>query len=131
MPSVDAQDATPDPRVVVVTGASAGIGFAVAERRAAAGDRVVITGRSQETLAAALDRLGSGVGVAVDAGAPDAAGRVVAAAMDAYGRVDVIVANAAHIPPPGPLVRAEDEDIDAVWRTNVAAPLRLVRAAWA
>lgn len=117
-------------RVVVVTGASAGIGYAIAERRVAAGDRVVITGRRSEPLQEALSRLGAGLAVAVDAGAPEAAQAVVSAAIDAYGTVDVIVAGAAHIPAPGPLMAAADEDIDAVWRTNVAAPLRLVRAAW-
>ena len=119
-----------DSRVVVITGASAGIGLAVARRRVEAGDHIVITGRDQGPLDAALRKLGSGVAVAVDAGANDAADQVVEAALSAYGALDVIVANAARIPEPVSLMEADEEDIDAVWRTNVAAPLRLVRAAW-
>lgn len=117
-------------RVVVVTGASSGIGFAIAQRRAAAGDHLVITGRNPRTLSAAADALGGVVAVSVDAGAPVAAARVISAGIDAYGRIDVVIANAAHIPPLGPLMSADESDISAVWATNVAAPLRLVRAAW-
>lgn len=119
-----------DRRVVIVTGASSGIGLAIAERRAEAGDRLVVTGRNAEALAAVADHLGDAVAVPVDAGATDAGQQVVRAAMDAFGQVDVVVANAAYVPVPGPLMEAADGDIDAVWSTNVAGPLRLARAAW-
>lgn len=117
-------------RVVVVTGASAGIGLAIAARRAAAGDRVVITSRRPDVLAAAAESIGGAITVAVDAAAPEAARMVVDAAMTAYGSVDVVVANAAHIPPTGALLEVDDADVDAVWQANVAAPLRLIREAW-
>lgn len=117
-------------RVLVITGGSAGIGLEIARRRATAGDRILITGRHQSALDAALLDLGTGVALAVDAGHPDAADLVVDAALTAYGALDVIVASAAHIPAQGSLIDANDADIDAAWQTNVAAPLRLVRAAW-
>lgn len=129
MPTPEGAQPHSDASVVIVTGASAGIGLAIAARRAALGERVVVTGRDAARLDEAAGPIGA-LAVAVDAGDPEAAELVVAAAMDSYGRVDSIVANAAYIPEPGPLLQASDDDVDRVWHTNVAAPLRLVRAAW-
>lgn len=116
--------------VVAVTGGSAGIGLAIARHRLALGDRVLITGRRPGPLEAAAAESGPDLATLVcDSGAPGSAARIVDAAVARFGRLDVVVANAAHIPDPGPLLEADDADIDRVWQTNVAAPLRLVRAA--
>lgn len=121
----------PVSRVVVVTGASAGIGRTIACRRADAGDSLVITGRRRAALeAAARSMSGPVLPVVCDAGAPEAGRQIVEAALAHFGRLDVVVANAAHVPPQRALLDADDTDIDRVWQTNVAAPLRLVRAAW-
>ncbi|MGH3399489.1 MAG: SDR family oxidoreductase [Streptosporangiaceae bacterium] len=78
-------------RVAVVTGGSAGIGLAIATRFVAEGARVVITGRDQQALDAAVKRLGPGAtGVQGDAAEPADLDRL----RDALDRVDVLVANA-------------------------------------
>lgn len=91
------------PRAVLVTGASTGIGAAVAQRFAAAGDRVVVhhaTNRAgAEETVASLAGDGHAV-VAGDLGAPGGGASVVAAAVEALGRLDVLVANAGVAPTP-------------------------------
>jgi NAD(P)-dependent dehydrogenase (short-subunit alcohol dehydrogenase family) len=115
-------------RVVAVTGSSGGIGFAVARRRAALGDQVLITGRRPGPLQSAAEAIGpQASALACDSADPASARQIVDAAVERFGRLDVVVANAAHVPPLSSLL--DEADIDLVWQTNVAAPLRLVRAA--
>jgi NAD(P)-dependent dehydrogenase (short-subunit alcohol dehydrogenase family) len=117
-------------RVVAVTGASGGIGRAIAQHRAELGDRVLITGRRLGPLQSAAAEMGPGVSALVaDSADPASAGLIVAAAVERFGGLDVVVANAAHVPPLTSLLEAEESDIDLVWQANVAGPLRLVRAA--
>jgi NAD(P)-dependent dehydrogenase (short-subunit alcohol dehydrogenase family) len=117
-------------RVVAVTGASGGIGRAIAQHRAELGDRVLITGRRPGPLQSAAAEMGPGVSALVaDSADPASAGLIVAAAVERFGGLDIVVANAAHVPPLTSLLEAEESDIDLVWQTNVAGPLRLVRAA--
>jgi NAD(P)-dependent dehydrogenase (short-subunit alcohol dehydrogenase family) len=116
--------------VVAVTGASGGIGFAIAQRRAALGDRVLITGRRPGPLQSAAAAIGPRASTLVsDSADPQSGERVAATAVERFGRLDVVVANAAHVPPLTSLLDAAEADIDLVWQTNVAGPLRLVRAA--
>lgn len=117
-------------RVVAVTGASGGIGLAIAQHRAGLGDRVLITGRRLGPLRSAAEAMGPAVSALVaDSADPVSAGLIVAAALERFGGLDVVVANAAHVPPLTSLLDAADSDIDLVRQTNVAGPLRLVRAA--
>jgi len=120
----------PSDQVVAVTGGSGGIGLAIAQHRAALGDRVLITGRRLGPLQSAARAMGSRASVLVaDSTDPQSGQQVVATAVERFGRLDVVVANAAHVPPMRPLMDAAETDIDLVWQINVAAPLRLVRAA--
>jgi NAD(P)-dependent dehydrogenase (short-subunit alcohol dehydrogenase family) len=117
-------------RVVAVTGASGGIGLAIAQHRAELGDRVLITGRRLRPLQSAAEAMGPGVStLTADSADPASAALIVDTALERFGGLDVVVPNAAHVPPLTSLLKAEESDIDLVWQTNVAGPLRLVRAA--
>ncbi len=86
-----------DPRVVLVTGASSGIGAAIARAAAAGGSRVVLAARSADRLAALAEDLGGpahALAVECDVTEWDQQQAMVSRALDAFGRIDVAVANA-------------------------------------
>lgn len=86
-------------RVAVITGGSSGLGLAMAEYFGRIGASVVITGRSPERLGVAAARLKDGgidpLTVAMDVREPDQVDATLAAALDKFGRVDILVNNAA------------------------------------
>ncbi|MFF3847894.1 SDR family NAD(P)-dependent oxidoreductase [Streptomyces sp. NPDC002328] len=115
-------------RAVVVTGGGSGIGRATAEAFAEAGDRVLVVGRSAaalEATAAASERIRVLVADLRDEGAPRA---VVGAALSAFGRLDVLVNNAAQ-QRFGALGTLDRAAVAAQLETNLLAPLFLVREA--
>lgn len=114
-----------DGKVALVTGASAGIGAAVAERLAVAGARVVVHGRDAERTAAVAARVG-GVPVLGDLAAAGNAAEVADAALAVHGRIDVLVANAG-LGWSGPFVQMRAEEIDQLVALDLLAPLQLVR----
>jgi NADP-dependent 3-hydroxy acid dehydrogenase YdfG len=83
-------------KVMLITGASSGIGEATARRAARAGFKLVLTARSQEKLARLVEDIGAEQAIAVPADATryEALERVVAAAIERFGRLDVVFANA-------------------------------------
>jgi NAD(P)-dependent dehydrogenase (short-subunit alcohol dehydrogenase family) len=115
-------------KVAVVTGASSGIGAAIAQAMGAAGARVVLTGRDEARLRAVADGLAEQHVVAADLGDDDAPERIVAAAIDAFGALNVIV-HSAGIFWPKPFAEAPLEDFDEQFRVNVRAPYALTQAA--
>lgn len=116
-------------KVVVVSGASSGIGLAVARRFARQGARLVLAGRSAQRLGRLVDELGTGaVAVSGDLTEPEEAGRVVAAALESFSRVDILFANAG-IYISGSVAEGEPAEWAHLVETNVTAVFRLVHAA--
>ncbi|NML53734.1 SDR family oxidoreductase [Streptomyces sp. R302] len=119
-------------RVALVTGASRGIGFGIAEALVARGDRVVITGRGEEALKEAVERLGADRAVGVAGKAHDTAHQAAAveAAMDAFGRVDHLVNNAGTNPVFGPIADLDLDVARKVFETNVVSALGFAQRTW-
>ena len=113
-------------KVAIVTGASRGIGYAIAERLVAEGARVVITARKPDALAEAAEQLGGpehAVWVAGNAGDLDHQDEVVAKALDAFGGLDYLVNNTGINPAYGRMI---DIDLDAakkIFDVNVVAAI--------
>ena len=113
-----------DGKVAIVTGASKGIGKAIASAFAAAGAKVVLAARTRETLEqVASDLKASGAeAMAVPTDVTDVAAvqRLVEQTLDVYGRVDILVNNAG-IGYFGPVVDFAPDDWDAVLNSNLKA----------
>jgi 3-oxoacyl-[acyl-carrier protein] reductase len=116
------------PRRWVVTGASRGIGRAIAERALAMGDKVCLLARSPSIAADALARGDRAMGIAADVADPaqvrDCCARVAAE----WGGIDVLV-NCAGLHRGGRIESVPIEDWDASLATNLSGPLHVVRAA--
>ena len=114
-------------KVVVVTGASAGIGEATARRLAGEGARLVLAARRTDRIQALAEELGDAVAVTTDMRDPAQVRALVAAATDAYGGVDVLVNNAGqglHVP----VMEIALDDLVAVTELNFYAPLVAMQA---
>ena len=122
-----------DGRVALISGATRGIGRAIADTFAAAGAVVAICARHADACEAAaaeiLERGGRAIAVPGHVGDPAACASVVARVMSEAGRLDVLVNNAGTNPQFGPLLDAEESAIAKIWEVNVMGPLRLTRAA--
>ncbi len=115
--------------VAAITGASAGIGAATARALAAKGAKVVVGARRVERIKALEDDLGDGVvAVEMDVRRPEDAGRLVTAALDTFGRLDVLVANAG-IGAYGGIMDLTDDQLAEMMDTNVAGTVWPIRAA--
>ena len=119
-------------RTAIVTGASRGIGRGIAETFAGAGINVVITGRSQvdvdATVASLADKPGTVTGVAADVTSPDDCKKVVAAAVERHGGLDIVCANAGIFPS----ARLEDltpDDLEEVLGINFKGTVYIIQAA--
>ncbi|NYV77095.1 SDR family oxidoreductase [Streptomyces sp. UH6] len=120
-------------QVAVITGASRGIGFGIAEAFVARGDRVCITGRNEEALKEAVERLGAdrAIGVAGKAHDLEHQEAVVAATMEAFGRIDHLVNNAGTNPVFGPIADVDLNVARKVFETNVISALGFAQKTWA
>jgi 3-oxoacyl-[acyl-carrier protein] reductase len=113
-------------RVAIVAASSKGLGRASAEALAAEGCRVVMCARNADELRAAADPIGA-LAVPLDVTEPDAPQRLVDAAIEHYGRLDIVVPNTGG-PPPGRALDVSDEQILAAVNANLLTSIRLVRA---
>jgi NAD(P)-dependent dehydrogenase (short-subunit alcohol dehydrogenase family) len=119
-----------DGETAIVTGASRGIGLAVARRLVADGARVVITGRDQDALDAAVAQLGGAAhatGVAGRADDPDHQDDVVRQALEIYGSLDLLVNNAGINPAYGPIVEMDLGAARKIVEVNCLAALSWVQ----
>ncbi len=120
-----------DGRVALVTGGSRGIGLAIAQELAASGARVMISSRKAEVLEAALATIpGDAAWFAANAGDPDDAAACVAATIERFGSVDVLVNNAATNPYMGKTIDIDRPRLDKTISVNWAGPLQWTQLAW-
>ncbi|MFG3030185.1 SDR family oxidoreductase [Streptomyces sp. NPDC048253] len=119
-------------KVALVTGASRGIGYGVAEALVARGDRVCITGRGEDALKEAVERLGADRVIAVAGKAHDLAHQAAAVerTMEAFGRVDFLVNNAGTNPVFGPIADLDLDVARKVFETNVVSALGFAQRTW-
>ncbi|HUK58473.1 MAG TPA: SDR family NAD(P)-dependent oxidoreductase [Stellaceae bacterium] len=120
-------------KVALVTGATRGIGRAIADALAAEGCRLLLTGRDEPLLAQAAEsaaRLGGAAKtVSLDLRRPDAAGALVAAVKREYGHLDILVNNAGTTTR-GDFLTQPDSDWEEGFALKFFAHVRLARAAW-
>ncbi len=121
-----------DGRVAIVTGASRGLGRASADALAAEGASLVVSSRSADALEEAASEIAAGgvrvEAVAADMADPGTASRLVEHALERFGRLDIVVANAGG-PPPGRSLEVGDDALRAAIEQNFLSSARLARAA--
>ncbi|EPD63653.1 SDR family oxidoreductase [Streptomyces sp. HGB0020] len=119
-------------KVIAVTGASSGIGEATATHLAAQGARLVLGARREDRLTEVVDRItaqgGSAVGVIVDVRRREDLKRLTDAAVDRFGRLDVLVSNAGTMAV-SPFDELRQDDWDAMVATHVTGLLNGIGAA--
>lgn len=107
-------------KVAVVTGGTGGIGLATAKAFIAQGAKVVLVDLDEEALAAAAQSLGDAcVGLAGDVGLASTAEAYVAKAVDTFGKLDVLFANAGIEGTVAPLHLQDEADVDRVFSVNI------------
>jgi NAD(P)-dependent dehydrogenase (short-subunit alcohol dehydrogenase family) len=116
-------------KVIVITGAGAGLGRALARRFSTDGDTVVLLGRTLAKVASVAAELGDrATALACDVASPDSVRAAFAAIADRHSRIDVLINNAA-VYQPYPIVEATDQQIMQSVTINFAGPIYCARAA--
>ena len=121
-----------DGKTALVTGASRGIGLAIAQRLVDDGARVVITARGQEALDAAVAELGGSahaIGIAGKADNPDHRAEVFATISREFGSLDFLVNNAGINPAYGKALDVSDDAVRKIFEVNVLGGLAWTRDA--
>jgi len=118
-------------KVALITGASKGIGFSIAEIFAAAGAKVVLSSRKQSTLDEMANQLNAkgyeAIGIACNVGNMEELPLLVEQTIATYGQLDILVNNAASNPVFGPVHETSLDAFDKIIAVNLKAPFELCR----
>jgi len=116
--------------IVLITGASKGLGLALARQFARRGNRLVINARNIEALEKAREELARQTEVlAVGGDVSESAEEIAARAIERFGRVDILINNASE-PGPSPMPQLLDhgwQSLERIFRVNVIAPIHLTQ----
>ncbi|KAI4298759.1 hypothetical protein L6164_032278 [Bauhinia variegata] len=120
-------------KVAIVTASTQGIGFGIAERLGLEGASVVISSRKQKNVDEAVEKLRArGIEVlAIVCHVSNAQQRknLIDKTVQKYGRIDIVVSNAAANPSIDPILQTEDSILDKLWEINVKASILLLKDA--
>lgn len=120
-----------DGKVAIVTGGSRGIGKSIAKTFAEAGAQVMITSRGADACEAAALEIGPAAAFeAGHIGKDEDAERVIEATMDRFGRIDILVNNAATNPYAGPTIDVDRARWDKTFEVNLTAPMFWTQRVW-
>lgn len=118
-------------KVAVITGSSRGIGRAIALQYAKAGAKVVVSSRKLDACAAVVQEIkaagGEAIAVACHIGSKEACAQLIDSANRAFGKVDILICNAAISPYFGSLATVPDDMYDKIMNTNVRSNLWLAQ----
>jgi NAD(P)-dependent dehydrogenase (short-subunit alcohol dehydrogenase family) len=118
-------------KVALITGASKGIGRAIAELYAQAGARVVVSSRKQESVnevaSAIIQNGGNAIAVACHMGDKESIINLVNETINAFGTIDILVNNAATNPAFGPVLQTDAATFDKIMNVNVKGPFELAK----
>jgi dehydrogenase/reductase SDR family member 4 len=123
-----------DGKVAVITGASKGIGEAMALALGQAGAKVVVSSRKQDAVNEVAEKLKvegiDAIGVAANAGEKADLENLLKATEKAFGGVDIVINNAATNPVFGPVVQTDEAAFDKIMQVNVKGPFMLSKLAF-
>jgi len=123
-----------DGKVAIVTGASKGIGEAVARGLAEFGAKIVVSSRKQEAVDAVAETFKNdgleAIAIAANMGNVEEAHSLIEQSVDAYGGIDIIVNNAAANPVFGPIQKTEERAFDKIIDVNLKGPFELCKKAY-
>jgi dehydrogenase/reductase SDR family protein 4 len=121
-------------KIAVITGASKGIGEAIAQLYGSAGAQVVVSSRKQD----AVDRVASSINdaggkakaIACNMGDMSDVQKLITETISAYGRIDILVNNAATNPTFGPVIETNEAAFDKIMNVNVKGPFEIAKKAY-